>query len=362
MRVHRGSPCGGRIDLSFWRVPARHRPLRTQRGRRRRARRADGLRPARASRRQRRRRDRPRPHDRRGVGRAHRVRGDAVDGGQVGKTGARRQRRGADLSSRPSAAAASVSARRSRRRSRPKFADPTRRRRSSRLTLQGAPAIAVLPFERLGDREAQAGLEEALPHEVILALARLRSLFVIARGSSFRFRSPGVDLGELGRVLGARYAVLGHGRGLRAAHRRRGRTRRDRRAGPFCGGSATRGTLDDVPGLRGTIVRGVCSALDVQISLAEARLAQGRTVENLDAWQAFHLGLRHVNQYTSAGNEAAGALFAPGRRDRSLLRPRPCRPFLRPFPERLPPLPSRPGRRDRRGGGGRRGGGRARPA
>ena len=173
---------------------------------------------------------------------------------------------------------------------------------------QGAPPIAVLPFVRLGDPAPHPGLEEALPHEVILALARLRWLFVIARGSCFRFRGPNQDLAEVGQTLGARYVLLGtvevYGPRITV-----GVELAETTGGAVLWGERYAGSLDDVPDLRAAIVSGICAALDVQIPLSEARLAQGRPFGNLDAWQAFHLGLRQVNQYTHAGNEAAEALF-----------------------------------------------------
>lgn len=172
----------------------------------------------------------------------------------------------------------------------------------------GAPSIAVLPFVRRGDAEVHAGIEEALPHEVIVALARLRWLFVIARGSSFRFRGAETDLALVGRTLGARYALLGsvevYGRRITV-----GVELAETAGGTVLWGERYDGTLDDVQALRTAIVGGVCAALDVQIPLAEARLAQGRAIENLDAWQAFHLGLRQMHHYTRAGNAAAEALF-----------------------------------------------------
>lgn len=173
---------------------------------------------------------------------------------------------------------------------------------------QGAPSIAVLPFARIGDAEPHPGIEEALPHEVILALARLRWLFVIARGSSFRFGGPAHDLPEIGRTLGARYAVLGtvevFGRRITV-----GVELAETAGGAMIWGERYTGPIDDLPALRGAIVGGVCAALDVQIPLAEARRAEGKAVENLDAWQAFHLGLRQVHLYTQSGNAAAEALF-----------------------------------------------------
>ncbi len=173
----------------------------------------------------------------------------------------------------------------------------------------GRPSIAVLPLVRLGDPELLAGLEDALPHEVILALARLHWLFVIARGSAFQFRGPDVDPAAVGMRLGVRYCLTGT---LEVFGRTVAVTVElcDSGTGGVVWGERFTGSLDDVHALRARMVAGVAGALEVQIPLNEALKAQGRLAENLDAWQAFHLGVKRVHEYTPTGNAAAEALFA----------------------------------------------------
>ena len=69
------------------------------------------------------------------------------------------------------------------------------------------------------------------------------------------------------------------------------------------------GPLDGVHEVRSEIVAGIVSALEVQIQMNEAMLAQVRPSQHLDAWQAFHLGLKHVHLYTPVGNATALGLF-----------------------------------------------------
>ena len=83
----------------------------------------------------------------------------------------------------------------------------------------------------------------------------------------------------------------------------------DTRSGGVIWGERLGGALDDVHRVRAEIVGGIASALEGQIELHEALIAQGRPPESLDAWQAFHLGLKYVHQYTQTGNAAAEALF-----------------------------------------------------
>jgi TolB-like protein len=174
--------------------------------------------------------------------------------------------------------------------------------------VRGAPSIAVLPFARVGAAERLAGLEEALPHEVILALARLRWLFVIARGSCFRFRGPHVDVPAVGRALGARYALTGT---IEVGDREVAVTAElaETPTGRVVWGDRFSGSLDAIHEVRRAIVGGMVAALEVQIPLNEALHAQTGAPEHLDAWQAFHLGLKQMHEYTAAGNVAAHALF-----------------------------------------------------
>jgi DNA-binding winged helix-turn-helix (wHTH) protein len=53
------------------------------------------------------------------------------------------------------------------------------------------PSIAVLPFRLVGIADPRIPIADALPSDLIAELSRLRWLFVIARGSSFRFRGGG---------------------------------------------------------------------------------------------------------------------------------------------------------------------------
>jgi len=71
------------------------------------------------------------------------------------------------------------------------------------------PAIAVLPFLNLSDDPDQQYFCDGLTEDIITELARFRTLFVIARNSSFRYRGGEIDVTRAGRELGVRYLVQG---------------------------------------------------------------------------------------------------------------------------------------------------------
>src|SRR5262249_4965450 len=71
------------------------------------------------------------------------------------------------------------------------------------------PSIAVLPFANMsGDREQQY-FSDGITDDIITELSRFRSLFVIARNSSFQFRDRATDVRRIGRELGVQYVVEG---------------------------------------------------------------------------------------------------------------------------------------------------------
>lgn len=173
----------------------------------------------------------------------------------------------------------------------------------------GCPSLAVLPFRLLGGTDTTAAtFAEALPHELIGDLARLRWLQVIARGSSFRLRSPDWSPQEIGRLLGVRYSLTGSleiaGRRLAVAVELA-----DCRDGRVVWADDYSGALDDIHAMREGIRGAVVTALDLRIPLHEASLARLRSTEDLDAWAAFHLGLQHMYRFNPLDNQTAMGWF-----------------------------------------------------
>lgn len=170
------------------------------------------------------------------------------------------------------------------------------------------PSIAVLPFRRIGAAEPYATIADALADELIGELSRLRWLFVIARGSSFRFRSPAPDLVAIGALLGARYCLSGT---VEIASRRLAVSVQlvDTCNEDVVWGDRLVSSIADVHDTRAAILARLVAALELQISLHEAHAARQLVSENLDAWSAYHLGLQHMFRFNRDANARAGQLF-----------------------------------------------------
>jgi adenylate cyclase len=77
------------------------------------------------------------------------------------------------------------------------------------LPLQDKPSVAVLPFQNMSGDPEQEYFADGMVEDIITALSRFRQLFVIARNSSFTYKGRAVDARQIGRELGARYALEG---------------------------------------------------------------------------------------------------------------------------------------------------------
>jgi TolB-like protein len=170
------------------------------------------------------------------------------------------------------------------------------------------PSIAVLPFRAIGAAGLYAAVADALPHDLITELSRLRWLLVTARGSSFRLRGSDTDIREIGRLLDVRYCLSGTveiaGASLAVTVELS-----DTRDGGVVWAEHFGGSIDDVHQIREDIRSQILAALEIQIPLHEARLARLTVTENLDAWSSYHLGLQHMYRFNRKDNAAATALF-----------------------------------------------------
>ena len=113
------------------------------------------------------------------------------------------------------------------------------------LALPDKPSIAVLPFQNMSGDPEQEYFADGMVEDIITALSRFKSLFVIARNSSFTYKGKAVDIKQVGRELGVRYVLEGSVRkagnvcASRPAHRcRDGR--------PSSGRTVSMATLEDV--------------------------------------------------------------------------------------------------------------------
>jgi TolB-like protein/class 3 adenylate cyclase len=77
------------------------------------------------------------------------------------------------------------------------------------LPLPDKPSIAVLPFQNMSGDPEQDYFADGMVEDIITALSRLHSFFVIARNSTFAYKGLSPDIRQVGRELGVRYVLEG---------------------------------------------------------------------------------------------------------------------------------------------------------
>src|SRR5216683_1190273 len=77
------------------------------------------------------------------------------------------------------------------------------------LALPDKPSIAVLPFENMSGDPEQEYFADGMVEDIITGLSRSKSLFVIARHSTFTYKGKAIYIKQVGRELGVRYVLEG---------------------------------------------------------------------------------------------------------------------------------------------------------
>jgi TolB-like protein len=75
--------------------------------------------------------------------------------------------------------------------------------------LSGKPSVAVLPFQAMGGDAELEGFADGLTEDIITALSRIKTLWVIARNTMFTYKGRPINVRTVGEDLGVRYVLEG---------------------------------------------------------------------------------------------------------------------------------------------------------
>jgi adenylate cyclase len=178
------------------------------------------------------------------------------------------------------------------------------------LPLPDKPSIAVLPFQNMSGDPEQEYFADGMVEEIITALSRFKSLFVIARNSSFTFKGKAVDIKEVGRRLGVRYVLEGSVRKASGKVRITGQLI-DAITGAHIWADRFERDLTDVFALQDDVTVSVVSAIQPKLFQTEIGLATRRRPQNLTAYDFF---LRAMQQYYLATPDGVNGAIQFSRR------------------------------------------------
>ena len=176
------------------------------------------------------------------------------------------------------------------------------------LALPDKPSIAVLPFTNMSGDAEQEYFSDGISEDIITELSRFRSLFVIARNSSFAFKGQSVNVGKIGRELGVAYVVEGSVR--KAGNRVRITAQLvEAASGNHLWAERYDRDLDDIFAVQDEVTLAIVTAIEPTLGSAERERARRKPTGNLDAWENYQRGLWNMYQFTAQENAEAQSFF-----------------------------------------------------
>src|SRR5476651_1762451 len=158
------------------------------------------------------------------------------------------------------------------------------------LALPDKPSIAVLPFQNMSGDPEQDYFADGMVEDIITGLSRSKSLFVIARNSSFTYKGKAVSIKTVGRELGVRYVLEGSVRKAGSRLRIAGQlieaaTERHLWADHFDG------ALEDVFGLQDRVAMSVVGLIAPKLEQAEIERSRQKPTGELDSYDFYLRGM-----------------------------------------------------------------------
>jgi TolB-like protein/class 3 adenylate cyclase/tetratricopeptide (TPR) repeat protein len=179
---------------------------------------------------------------------------------------------------------------------------------SKPLSLPDKPSIAVLPFQNMSGDPEQEYFADGIVEDIITALSRFKSLFVIARNSSFTFKGKAVDIRQVGRELGVRYVLEGSVRKAGSRVRITGQLI-EAATGAHLWADKFDGELADVFDLQDRVTSNVVGVIGTKIENIEIERALRKPTNDLVAYDYYLRGVACWERWTRADNEESFRMF-----------------------------------------------------
>jgi DNA-binding SARP family transcriptional activator len=174
---------------------------------------------------------------------------------------------------------------------------------------QGRASVAVMPFvDRTAGAAKHSPVADGLTEDIITRLAKLRVLFVIARGTSYALGERGIDAQEAGRILNVEYVVTG------SVRREQDRVSVGVELAETAGArivwtEVLDGVAEGTFSVLDAIVDRIVAAIAEEIESEECKRAILKPPSSLDAWEAYHRGLWHMYKFNAPDNQHAEHFF-----------------------------------------------------
>ncbi len=174
------------------------------------------------------------------------------------------------------------------------------------------PCIAVLPFDNMSDDPEQEYFSDGLTEDIITALSKHRWLDVIARNTTFAYKGQSPNVTSLAAEFGATYVLEGSVRKAGQRIRVTGQLI-DTSTGAHIWAERYDRKLEDIFELQDEITQTIVGRIEPEIGLAIRQKIEKAPRPDINAWDAFHLGVANFYKFTSDGNNEAQRLLQRAR-------------------------------------------------
>lgn len=176
------------------------------------------------------------------------------------------------------------------------------------LHWRSRPTIAVMPFRTIGGTPDDSYFGEGITEDIITGLSRSRSMYVIARNSTLRYRDRLKDLRDIASELDVRYVLDGSVR-RQAARLRINAELIDIAANRAVWAQRFEGANDDLFDFQDRIAASIVSSLEPRVHAVEAARVYDRPTESLDAYNCVLKALSRLYEFASPHFSEAGDLL-----------------------------------------------------
>ncbi|MBI3757589.1 MAG: tetratricopeptide repeat protein [Deltaproteobacteria bacterium] len=158
------------------------------------------------------------------------------------------------------------------------------------LPLPDKPSIVILPFDNMSKDPEQDYFSNGITEVLTSDLSRISSLFVIARNTAFTYKGKAINVQEVGKELGVRYALEGSVQ--KTADQLRIVTQLiDTTTGGHLWSERFDRPFKDIFALQDEIVLKIVTTLKLQLTLQEQGYIIRKTTDNPEAYDAVLRGV-----------------------------------------------------------------------
>jgi TolB-like protein len=174
--------------------------------------------------------------------------------------------------------------------------------------LPDRPSIAVLPFANMSGDPEQEYFADGMAEDLITDLSKISGLFVISRNSAFTYKGRVVKVRQVAEDLGVRYVLEGSVRRVGDEVRINAQLI-DATTGGHLWAERYDGTLADVFDLQDKVTKRIVDALALELTPQEAQRVGNPGTDNVEAHDAYLLGLTFYYRRTPESYAKAATHF-----------------------------------------------------